>query len=381
MGGAGSVYGNGIAVDTSGNAYVTGYTDSRTFPVTPGAFQGTTGGNDDAFVTKLNATGTALVYSTYLGGAAEDHGDGIAVDSAGNASVTGETYSTNFPTANAFQPVSGGMTAFVTKLNTAGAGLIYSTYLGGTGGDSGEAIAVDSKGNAYVTGLTNSVNFPTLNPFQSTYSGGSAPDAFVTKLNTNGTLLYSTYLGPTDGNVIGYGIAVDSKGNAYVTGSTRSANFPTTTGAFQTTYGGSAYTGNAFVTLLTPVLVSPATLAPTALNAPYNRVITATGSTAPYSYAVTNGALPPGLTLTPGGVLSGTPTTAGSYTFTVTATDSTGNTGSRQYTLVVAIPNATPAPAPTRAPIGSPNVVPAMHTPAAAVGVGTPTPLPQPARH
>jgi hypothetical protein len=192
----------------------------------------------------------SLGYSTYLGGSNSDLGAGIAVDSAGNAYITGITSSSNFPTtAGAFQSTVGGgsFDAFVSKLNSSGSALMYSTYLGGSNYDAGNEIALDSAGNAYVTGNTFSNDFPTTaGAFQTTFSGGSY-DAFVSKLNSSGsTLVYSTYLGGSDSDGAG-GIAVDSSGNAYVTGLTRSTNFPTTAGAFQTTYGGGE---NAFISKL-----------------------------------------------------------------------------------------------------------------------------------
>jgi hypothetical protein len=273
LGGVGGDLGYGIAVDAAGNAYVTGSTESSNFPTTTGAhrtnFQG---GVADAFVAKLNPTGTALLYSTFLGGSGYDEGYGIAVDAAGNAYVTGYTDSTNFPTTTgAFQAtygVGGFADAFVTKLSPTGNGLIYSTYLGGDNLDEGNGIAVDAAGNAYVTGDANSANFPTTpGSFQTALGGGTCfggpcSDAFVTKLNPTGTaLLYSTFLGGR-GNEGGFdsgGIAVDAAGNAYVTGATRSANFPTVS-AFQTIYGGGTCgvppntfpCGDAFVTKLNP---------------------------------------------------------------------------------------------------------------------------------
>jgi hypothetical protein len=229
--------GSSIAVDSSGNAYVIGVTSSTDFP-TMNPFQPAFGGRLDAFVTKINPTGSALVYSTYLGGSGEDAGNGIAVDSAGNAYVTGLTRSINFPTMNPLQPTYRGRDdAFVTKLNPSGSALVYSTYLGGTKQDSGGAIAVDSLGNAYVTGFTDSTNFPTMNPLQSAL-GGFYGNAFVTKLNPSGSaLVYSTYLGGSvyDG---GSRVALDSAGSAYITGWTYSTNFPVTPGAFQTKYNG-----------------------------------------------------------------------------------------------------------------------------------------------
>jgi beta-propeller repeat-containing protein len=249
LGGAGLDLARSIAVDEDGFAYVTGQTPSLNFPTTTGAFQPAPGGGGfvDAFVTKLNRAGSALVYSTYLGGGGEDSGEGIAV-SDGRAHVTGSTESANFPiTTGAFQTTfSGGRDVFVTKLNRAGSALIYSTYIGGTDVDIAFEIALDIFGAAYVTGNTESANFPiTTGAFQAIRNGSS--DAFVTKLNEAGSALdYSTYLGGA-GTEVGNGVAVDYYGNAYVTGQTLSANFPTTAGAFKTTLGG---VQDAFVTKL-----------------------------------------------------------------------------------------------------------------------------------
>ena len=254
LGGSSEDYGSGIAVDTSGNAYVTGNTTSNDFPTTPGAFQRTYRGVTQAFVTKLNPTGSALVYSTYLGGSGPsgDKSYGIAVDTFGNAYVTGYTSSTNFPTTpGAFQTTFGGshQDAFVTQLNPTGSALVYSTYLGGGGTDYSSGIALDTAGNAYVTGKTDSRVFPTTpGAFQTIYGGGRY-DAYVAELNPTGTgLVYSTYLGGSRTDY-GLGLAVDASGNAYVTGYTSSTNFPTTPGAFQTT----ASDVNGFVTKLNPI--------------------------------------------------------------------------------------------------------------------------------
>jgi hypothetical protein len=250
--GNGAQAGWAITVDGAGNAYVTGQTNATDFPTTAGAFQTAFGGGpSDAFVTKLNATGTALVYSTYLGGSARDQAYGIAVDGAGNAYVTGYTESTDFPTTEgAFQTVYGGgvRDAFVAQLSADGTALAYSTYLGGSAHDEARAITVDSAGNAYVTGFTASTDFPTTEgAFQPAHQGDFVLSAFVTKLSGDGTaLVYSTYLGGSGGYDVGYGIAVDGAGNAYVTGGTGSIDFPTTPGAFQTTLRGT----NAFVSKL-----------------------------------------------------------------------------------------------------------------------------------
>ena len=238
LGGSGNDEGYGIAVDSSGDAYVTGQTDSTDFPVSSPIQTTCSGcgqGYAAAFVTKLNAAGSGLVYSTYLGGNATasnggDSGNSIAVDSSGNAYVTGSTASTDFPTVNPIQATCGGCsqgyaTAFVAKLNATATALVYSTYLGGSGGDGASGIAADSSGNAYVTGTTASTDFPTAKPLQARAGGGG--DAFVAKLNAAGSgLLYSTYLGGSAGDGAS-GIAVDSSGNAYVTGSTASTDFPT----------------------------------------------------------------------------------------------------------------------------------------------------------
>jgi hypothetical protein len=253
LGGGGDA-GYGIAVDASGNVYVTGGTSSKNFPTT-GPFQSTLLGTENAFVAKLNATGNALIYSTYLGGSGQDIGYGIAVDASGDAYVTGSTTSADFPLENAIQPQIGpdpknraDENAFLAKLDPAGATLVYSTYLGGSYQDYAHGIAVDGSGNAYVTGTATSLDFPTVQALQPHAGGGLPPgalvptDAFVSKINAAGSaLVYSTYLGGNgfDG---GNGIAVDSSGDAYVTGLTDSSNFPTSN-ALQPTYAGGPAVG------------------------------------------------------------------------------------------------------------------------------------------
>lgn len=237
LGGSAYDYATGIAVDSSGNAYIVGSTAGG-FPTTTGAYQsGYGGGDDDVFVAKLNPTGTALVYATYLGGSTNDIGRGIAVDSSGNAYVTGDTLG-GFPTTpGAYQPAYGGGTdAFVAKLNATGTALLYSTYLGGSNYDVGSAIAVDSSNNAYVTGGT-AGGFPTTAGAYQPIFGGGGSDAFVAKLNATGSgLAYSTYVGGSGAEGSG-GIAVDGSGNAHVAGST-TGTFPITGGAYQPTFGG-----------------------------------------------------------------------------------------------------------------------------------------------
>jgi hypothetical protein len=251
LGGSGFDLGGGIAVDGPGNAYVMGSTSSTTFPgVTAGSIQPANGGSIDAFVMKINAAGTAIIYSTFLGGSGTDNGRAIAVDGPGNAYVTGETSSTTFPgvTAGSIQPANGGGNdAFVTKINAAGTAIVYSTFLGGSGTDSGHGIAVDGPGNAYVTGLTNSTTFPGVTAGSIQPANGGGDDAFVTKINAAGTaIVYSTFLGGS-GTDNGNGIAVDGPGNAYVTGQTDSTTFPgVTAGSIQPANGGGF--GDAFVT-------------------------------------------------------------------------------------------------------------------------------------
>jgi hypothetical protein len=235
LGGRGDDRAFGIAVDPAGDAYVTGWTSSSAFP-TVAPMQAALAGGKDAFVVKLNPAGNILIYSTYLGGGATDSGNSIAVDAAGNAYVAGGTYSLNFPALGAYQASNRGQqNAFITKLSASGS-LMYSTYLGGNGNDSALSIAVDSAGAAFVTGGATSTNFPTVAPVQAV-SGGNQ-DAFIAKLSPSGdTLLYSTYLGGSGGSVgsfeAGTGIAVDATGAAYVAGATNSINFPVTTGALQ----------------------------------------------------------------------------------------------------------------------------------------------------
>ncbi len=255
LGGSGEDNGMDIVADALGNAYVTGTTDSPNFPATGGAFQTTFGGGiSNTFVTKINPTGSAAVYSTYIGGNGEDGGFGIAIDGAGNAYVTGETDSLNFPiTGGAYQTVygGGGSNAFMAKLNPSGSTLVYSTYLGGNGEDQGNGIMVDGAGNAYATGHTSSTNFPvTPGAFQTTLLSG-AGNSFVTKLNPTGSsLLYSTYVGGS-GNDMAEAIAVNAAGNAFITGATTSPNYPVTPGAYQTVYGATS-SWDVFVTELNP---------------------------------------------------------------------------------------------------------------------------------
>jgi hypothetical protein len=239
--------GYGIAVDSGGSVYLAGSTTSDDFPaVNPiqskpqshtCGFPGYTTYCVHGFVARLNVTGNSLLYSTYLGGNNFDEVHGVALDTTGNAYVTGWTNSTTFPTVNALQQYSGGGSdAFVAKLDPTGATLLFSTYLGGTQRE-GEfqtscGIAVDSFGSVYVTGTTSSLDFPTMRALQPVYGGGG--DAYVSKLDTNGAMMYSTYLGGTNLDS-GHAIVVNHAGEAFVTGTTYSTDFPTTPHVFQPT--------------------------------------------------------------------------------------------------------------------------------------------------
>ena len=228
----------GLTVDKNGYAYVTAGTSSSDFPTTTNAFNRTFGGIYDIYVFKLSTDGSSLIYSTYVGGSAQDGGYDIVVDDSGNAFVCGWTYSTNFPTINAYNATLGGNDDVVVfELSATGSSLIYSTLIGGSGFDAAFAIARDSNNNVYVTGFTGSNNFPTTaNAFNRTFGYGF--DIFVLKLyNTGSSLLYSTYIGGS-GTDYAEDIAIDSQGNAYVTGFTTSRNFPMIN-SYNSTFGGS----------------------------------------------------------------------------------------------------------------------------------------------
>jgi Abnormal spindle-like microcephaly-assoc'd, ASPM-SPD-2-Hydin/Beta-propeller repeat len=252
LGGTTSDSANAIVVDPSFNAYITGQTSSTDFPTTSGVLQTSLHGTQNVFISKLNPTGSALLYSTYLGGSTGngDSGLAIAIDSSGDAYVTGLTTSSNFPVANPLQSAlkSAAGDAFVAELNPSGSALLYSTYLGGSGaaGDFGRGIAVSPSGVTLVTGVTTSADFPLQNAIQSTLKN-SVSAAFVSALNAGGeTFAYSTYLGGSGASGdTGAAIAVDSSGDAYVTGATSSADFPTTSTGFQTALNGSGF--NAFM--------------------------------------------------------------------------------------------------------------------------------------
>jgi uncharacterized repeat protein (TIGR01451 family) len=249
LGGEDGDGGHDIVVDAAGNAWLTGRTTSSSFPTTTGAAQPGSGGLSDAFVAKLTADGSTLLYASYLGGSGVDAGNGIALGPTGHAFVTGATSSGDFPSVNSLQEVYGGSgDAFVVKLDPAGSTLLYSTHFGGSADDAGLDIAVDHLGHALVTGRTGAPDFPLLDPLQPAHGGSGGSDAFVAKLVPDGSaLVYSTFLGGSADDR-GKGISVDPAGNAWITGTTASADFPTAAPRQRTLRGRS----DAFVTRLSP---------------------------------------------------------------------------------------------------------------------------------
>ncbi len=248
FGGSGFDFGNAIALDAAGNIYVAGGTTSANF-TTASPLQPTFGGVFDGFIAKFNPSGTALIYSTYLGGNGSEACYGLAVDAQGQVYLTSNTSSANFPVAGGLPQTYGGGASdvYVAKLNVNGSALVYSGFLGGSGTDQSNSIVVDASGAAYVVGQTASANFPVKGALQPAYGGGGT-DAFVTKVDPNGAgFVYSTYLG---GSALeqGCGIAVDDAGNAYLSGWTRSTNFPVVNALQQTNAGG----GDIFVSKLNP---------------------------------------------------------------------------------------------------------------------------------
>jgi hypothetical protein len=246
--------GFGITVDSDGNAYITGMTANDDFPVTPGAYDTTFNDPyDDVFLTKLNATGNGLIYSTYIGGGGHEYGESVAVDSAGNAYITG-TSGQGYPVTPGalFTHVSPySEEIFVTKFNAFGSALVYSALFGGSYADYGISLRIDTEGNVYLAGMTSSYDFQvTPGAFDTHYDGASSgSDAYVAKLDANGSkLLYATFLGGYDYETLG-AIAIDSAGNAFVTGATYSSDFPTTVGAYDRTFGGLS---DAYVSKLNP---------------------------------------------------------------------------------------------------------------------------------
>ena len=289
IGGSGTEYGMDMALDANGNVYVTGMTASSNYPTTPGAYDVSfNGGAQDGYVTRLNAAGSALLYSTFLGGSAVDCYDAsIAIDASANTYIVGNTTSTDFPTTpGAFDVSYNGAGSnnwgdvFVTKMNATGSGIIYSTFIGGSGDEEALNMALDRIGNVYFTGMTTSTNYPIIiGAVDSTFNGGT--DVMVTRLNANGALLtYSTFLGGS-GDDRADGIGLDPNGNTYIAGFTASANYPTTAGAMDTSFNGGG--NDAFVTKLatTPPQILPAVVSPQIVGKEFWVYIAIGANTAP----------------------------------------------------------------------------------------------------
>ena len=260
VGGKGAEYGAGIALGGSGRVYVAGYTSSMDFPLVSATQSTFGGGSEDAFLVALNASGSALDFSTYIGGSGADEGRGIAACGTGTACVAGFTSSSDFPTTlGSEQPAFGGGSddGFVSRINVNTASVVYATYLGGSGYDRAHGVACDGAANAYVVGETLSSDYPTTAGAFQTSGGGDHKSGFVTKLNAAGTAHdYSTYLGGSNQIVFGvenvaYAVFVDASNHAYVTGSTNATDFPTTPGAYNRFYNGGGDDDDAFVSKLT----------------------------------------------------------------------------------------------------------------------------------
>ncbi|MGB6686459.1 MAG: putative Ig domain-containing protein [Terracidiphilus sp.] len=334
--------GGAIALDSSNDAYVTGNTYSANFPTKNPYIATCNSPCSDAYVSELNPTGTALVYSTFLGGTTankESIGMGIAVDSTNSAFVVGTTSFTNFPVTSDVVQSSPGA-GFITKLTPDGTGLAYSSYFNGYV----DSVAVGPDGSAVLFGFSN-----TSFGFESTAgaftlpscSGGSCFFDFISKLNVNGSeLLFSTPIG-ANLECCGASGVLDPSGTAYIAGSTGSLKLPTTTGSFEPTLpsnytGYTPYVAKVAFSASSSITLSPATIPSGTAGAAYSQILSATGGTGTVTFAITAGSLPKGLTLTSTGALSGTPTQVGTFPFTVTATDADNDTGSQAYMLRIA---------------------------------------------
>jgi hypothetical protein len=267
LGGGEFERGNALVVDAAGNAMVTGWTASTDFPTTPGAFDTSHNGGEDVFVAKINAAGSDLLYSTFLGGSGGESGSDLALDGAGNATITGGTWSTNFPTTPGVYDTShnGETDVFVAKINAAGNALLYSTFLGGSGGEGGSDLALDADGNVAITGGTWSTDFPTTpGAYDASHNGES--DVFVAKIDADGSgLFYSTFLGGEYSDNV-HGLVLDADGDATVTGGTLSTDFPTTPGAYDTSFNGDSTTNDAFVARLNVRIGTYRVFIPAAMN-------------------------------------------------------------------------------------------------------------------
>jgi hypothetical protein len=324
---------HGIACDSTGNAWVVGYTALATFP-TPGGFKTT---NDhyffDAVVARITPSG-ALAWGSYLGGTADDLGYAIACDSTGNAWVAGAAFSPDFPTPGGFVAPSNGVGGFVVRISPAGA-LSWGSILGGSDviSDRRMAITCDGLGNAWVAGYTSSPDFPVPGGFDTTLDPVAHVDAFVAKIAANGTLAFGSYLGGI-GNDYGCGIACDPLGNVWVTGETWSADFPVL-GGFSVGRSGSI---DALIARISNLSVTTASLSAGTLGNAYAQTLAAAAGTPPYAWSVAGGSLPAGLGLVAAtGAITGTPTATGTSSFTVQVADSWSPAGNATKALSITV--------------------------------------------
>ncbi len=345
VGGSADDYGGGIAVDAGGSAYLVGGSSSPNFPTTPGAFQTSFAGNGDAYLVKLNATGTGLVYGTFLGGASIDEGWGVAVDSAGNAFVVGHTASYDFPTQAPFQASqAGSFDGFVTKLNATGSAIVYSTYIGGSEEDflfSG--IGLDASGSVSFGAHTHSSNYPLMLPIQAADTSPYWSNA-VTKLGPDGSLAFSTYLGGSGDEIQHGGVAVDPAGNLYVSGTTESTDFPTLN-PFQPTNHGN------FDAFVVKIIESAISIAPASATVPPRgtQSFAGIGGSGGFTYAVTVDASG-GATIDSAGNYHAGP--VGGVVDQVEVTDSGGAKATANVTVTAGV-SITPSSIPTTPPRGA----------------------------
>jgi len=322
-----------IATDASGNAWVTGPTESPDFPVL-GAFQGQIAGDYDVFVAEITPQG-ALAWASYLGGSDFEWADGIACDSTGNAWVTGSTSSADFPTPGGFQSYAGAVSdAFIARITPSGA-LDWATCLGGNGQENGYAIAVDSSGNAWVTGTTGSPDFPVPGGFHTSYNGEL--DAFLARITPAGTLAWASFLGG-DGATASRAVAIDPSGNIWLTGDT-GGGFPTP-GGFDTVLSGY----EAFVVRIGFLRITTTSLPAGSVRFHYYQLLNTSGATPPCTWAIVSGSLPAGLSLNATqGSIGGIARAVGTFNFTVRVTDSTSppETATQALSLTVGIADLT----------------------------------------
>ncbi|MBD3190714.1 MAG: hypothetical protein GF308_08715 [Candidatus Heimdallarchaeota archaeon] len=306
IGGNEEDFAKGIALDSDNNAYVTGYTFSSNFPTTGDAYNQTYGGDEECFVFKLSANGSNLLYSTFVGADNMDIARSIAVDSNNNAYVTGFSRSSGFPTTpGAYSEDTGenygNQEPFVFKLSSDGSDLLYSTFIGGHSSDEANSITLDGSNNAYVTGFTDSDDFPTTaNAFSEEYNGYS--DCFVFKLSADGSdLLYSTYLGGGITRDEGRGIAVNGDGDAFITGRTESSDFPTTAGAYDETYNDDSR-ADCFVFRFPHDYQPPTTTSPPTTTTPPETTTPPTTTTTSETETTSTSGFIPGFTLIVSGI-------------------------------------------------------------------------------